>query len=248
MSLDRSGTSPLWRQIAQILQAEIDGGFLDAGARLPTEAELARRFDVNRHTVRQGLAFLESRSVIRTEQGRGSFVNEQVIDYMISARTRFTENIDQNMGSGKGKLIQSRAEPADIAVANALEIPVGERTIILTLLRTVDGRPISLTDHRFPYQRFSGVADAYLRHGTITAALRECGCDDYLRRETRIGARMPKPSEADLLQCNRHKPLLITESINVDRTGVAMEFGTCAFVADRVQLVVDQEQALTGIR
>ncbi|MEM7653066.1 MAG: phosphonate metabolism transcriptional regulator PhnF [Pseudomonadota bacterium] len=240
MTIQRSVNTPLWRQIAQILQGEIDGGTLPAGSRLPTEAELAKRFEVNRHTVRQGLAYLESRSVIRTEQGRGSFVNEPVIDYTIGTRTRFTENIAQNMSNANARLIECKVERAEIGIANALEVPVGERTLVLTLLRVVDGRPLSLADHHFPHARFPGLEDAYRRHQTVTGALTACGCSDYERRETRIGARMPKPLEANLLECNRHKPLLITESINVDTSGQTIEFGVAAFVSDRIQLVVDQ--------
>ena len=44
-----------WRQIADTLQADIAGGALGPGAQLPTEARLAARFGVNRHTVRRAL-------------------------------------------------------------------------------------------------------------------------------------------------------------------------------------------------
>jgi DNA-binding transcriptional MocR family regulator len=50
--------SALWREIAETLEVEIARGHAAAGARLPTEAELAARFGVNRHTVRHALADL----------------------------------------------------------------------------------------------------------------------------------------------------------------------------------------------
>ena len=42
-----------WRQIADTLRADIAGGTLGPGDQLPTEARLAARFGVNRHTVRR---------------------------------------------------------------------------------------------------------------------------------------------------------------------------------------------------
>ncbi|HTN11112.1 MAG TPA: GntR family transcriptional regulator [Acetobacteraceae bacterium] len=70
----------LWRQIANALEAEIAAATLAPGARLPTEAQLAARFAVNRHTVRRALEEMSRNGLIRVEQGRGSFVAEDVLD------------------------------------------------------------------------------------------------------------------------------------------------------------------------
>jgi GntR family phosphonate transport system transcriptional regulator len=55
----------LWRQIQQAIEREIAAGAHKPGARLPTEAELAARFAVNRHTVRRAMEELEGRGLIR---------------------------------------------------------------------------------------------------------------------------------------------------------------------------------------
>src|SRR3546814_18214382 len=68
----------LWRQIAETVEKDIRGQVYEPGQRLPTEAELAERFSVNRHTVRRGIAFLEQEGVLRVEQGRGTFVQERM--------------------------------------------------------------------------------------------------------------------------------------------------------------------------
>src|SRR5580704_3210773 len=92
-TIERGAGVALWRQIEERLQAEIAGGAVMPGARLPTEHDLAARFQVNRHTVRRALAGLVQRGLVRVEQGRGAFVQEDVIDYALGKRTRFTENI-----------------------------------------------------------------------------------------------------------------------------------------------------------
>ena len=50
--------TPLWQAIADTLRAEITSGHYPPGDRLPSEAALATRFGVNRHTVRHALAQL----------------------------------------------------------------------------------------------------------------------------------------------------------------------------------------------
>jgi len=65
---------PLWYQLGQILRSEILGGQLEAGARVPPEVELARRYGVSVVTVRQALRSLEEEALISRQRGRGTFV------------------------------------------------------------------------------------------------------------------------------------------------------------------------------
>src|SRR5271154_4594498 len=91
MSLERRKGEALWSQIAGALARDIEEGALKLGERLPTEAQLAERYDVNRHTIRRALEELGDARIIRTEHGRGSFVAEEVLDYRIGKRPRFSE-------------------------------------------------------------------------------------------------------------------------------------------------------------
>src|SRR5580704_1645517 len=107
----------LWRQIAGQIQGDIASGACKPGTRLPTEAELSSRFGVNRHTVRRALEELSRDGLVRVEQGRGSFVAEDVLDYAVQARTRFSEWIRQHNKEPSGRVLDLREVPADAAVA-----------------------------------------------------------------------------------------------------------------------------------
>ena len=74
--IERGRGVALWSQIGDILADDILKGRLPQGQMLPSAQELATRFDVNRHTVRRAMATLEQRNLVRTEQGRGTFVQE----------------------------------------------------------------------------------------------------------------------------------------------------------------------------
>ncbi len=69
---------PLYLQLATYLRALIKTLRLQPGQCIPSEIELARRFGVNRATVRQAIDVLSSRGVVRRIQGRGSFLTERV--------------------------------------------------------------------------------------------------------------------------------------------------------------------------
>jgi GntR family phosphonate transport system transcriptional regulator len=93
--LERMAGVAMWSQIEQILAAEIGSGRFGKDGRLPTEGELAKRFDVNRHTVRRAMIGLASLGLVSVRQGRGTFVRPGAIDYTIGRRTRFSENLRQ---------------------------------------------------------------------------------------------------------------------------------------------------------
>lgn len=229
----------LWRQIVTKLQADIASGQLKSGMRLPTEAELSSQFGVNRHTVRRALEELSRDGLVRVEQGRGSFVAEDVLDYAIEARTRFSEWIRKHNKEPSGVVRQLREIPADKRIAAGLAVRGGSRVVLMERLGFADDRPVSLTRHYFPGLRLKGMLQALQATPRITDALRECGIEDYLRQETRVTARLPTQTEAELLRMPRNRPVLITESINVDREGTIVEWSTGCYPTPRVQIVCE---------
>jgi DNA-binding FadR family transcriptional regulator len=66
--------SRLHRSLLRVLVADIVRGVLPAGARLPTETELAQRFDVSRGVARECLRSLEERGLVMVKHGSGATV------------------------------------------------------------------------------------------------------------------------------------------------------------------------------
>ena len=64
----------LYEQTIAFILQHIDENGLEAGAQLPPEAKLAVQAGVSLVTVRRALAELAQQSVVRREQGRGTFV------------------------------------------------------------------------------------------------------------------------------------------------------------------------------
>ena len=235
--LERGMGLAMWRQIAQALAGEIESGALSEGARLPTEPQLAARFDVNRHTIRRAMADLADRGLVRVEQGRGTFVQEHVLDYLVGRRTRFSEIVTGQNRQAGGQLLEGRVDVAGTAVAKELTLAPGSAVIRLETLRDLDERPLALGTHYFPAARFPDLIEAYRREGSITKALGRCGLPDYERRVTRVTARMPDTADARVLRQPANRPVLVTESVNVDADGQPVEYGITRFASDRTQIV-----------
>lgn len=230
--------APLWRQIAARLREEIGAGAFPPGARLPTEAALAQRFGVNRHTVRRAMEEMSRNGWADVQQGRGAFVAEDVLDYVVEPRTRFSEWIRRHNKEPSGRILHLGLAPADLPTATALGIAPGTPVVTLERLGLADERPVGLGTHHFA-PRLDGLLEALRQHPSITAALRAVGVNDYIRQSTRVSARMPTAEEAALLRMPRARPLLVTDNINIDRAGAVVEFGVSRYPTPRVQIVVE---------
>jgi DNA-binding FadR family transcriptional regulator len=70
--------SSISKQIAEQLRSAIISGRFKSGERLPTEDELATRYDVSRATVREALKRLAAQNLVRSKRGPagGNFVNQ----------------------------------------------------------------------------------------------------------------------------------------------------------------------------
>lgn len=125
----------LFRQIAASLADAIESGELPVGTRLPTEATLARRHGVSRHTVREALGELRAQGLIESRQGRGSVV------IRARAQTIYTQaysSIDDLTRVARGMPLHPTRVgevTADAALAGLLRGSPGRRYIHIEALR-----------------------------------------------------------------------------------------------------------------
>lgn len=230
---------PIWRQIAFSLQADIETSIYPPGTRLPTEADLVARFGVNRHTVRRAIQSLSEEGKLKVEQGRGTFVLEEPLDYRVGERTRFSQNVLQNQRLPSRKLVRLEIIKADQLVARSLMLRAGMEVVLYQCVSFADDKPVSLGSSFLPAHRFADIIPHIEEHKSLTTALKKVGVADYTRQSTRIIGDMPSPEESRHLKIPRNRPILRTESVNVDTANLPIEFGIGRFVADRVQLLVD---------
>lgn len=228
----------VWRQIAEAIEAEIAGGGFAPGARLPTEAALAARFGVNRHTVRQAIKSLADRGLVRVAQGSGTYVEAKPLAYPIGTRTRFSEIVVGQAREPAGRVISHRRAGASVEAAEALDLSPEDPVVLIESAHFADGVPISWSTAVFPLPRFSRVPEVYAATGSITAALAACGVPDYRRASTRIGAAVADATDAARLEIAEGRPVLVVESVNVDPEGVPIQWARSHFSADRVRITV----------
>lgn len=231
----------VWREIENAIAAQIEGGEFAADAKLPTEGELAESFRVNRHTIRRALAALRDRGLISIQQGRGTFVRSPMIEYPISQRTRFNENISRQSRTATSRVLNVSEEKATARIAEDLDLSVGAACVVVEDMREIEGRVVNLNKRYFPASRFAGIGAAIAETQSISAAVRRFGVNDFVRRRTRIHARGAEVAEAERLGISVHAPLLVVEAVNVDLDGVPIESNSSRSAGGVFQLIIDSQ-------
>ena len=233
----RSGYSA-WRLIAEELRREIVTGSRAPGTKLPAEGELAERFGVHRNTVRQAVGALAAEHLVVSRRGSGTFVAEHtVLVHRIGARTRLSDSLGRR-GRASGRLLESAIEPAPPADVDERLVLGGRAGLRLETVLAVDGRPMSRATHWFAADRVPGLAERFGESGSITAALRASGIDDYVRAATTVGARHATAAEAADLELPAGSVVLVTRSLDILADGTPLQVGITRFVAGRVELDV----------
>jgi len=201
--------------------------------------ELSARFAVNRHTLRQAVAALQTEGLIRIEPGRGMFVQHELLDYALSRRTRFSENLLRQGFLPSKQLLTALEMPAPERAARELKLPPGANVLMVETLDEANDAPIGLATAYYPALRFAGLLEMLSQGTRTTDILKHFGVQDYVREQSRITTQMPNDETARLLKQPTSRPLLCVESLDVDMDGTPIKYGETVFCGDRVQLVVN---------
>ena len=150
-----------------------------AGARLPSEPQLAKKLGVSRATLREAMRTFETQGLIRRRQGAGTFVVGQVP--VLDSGLEVLESLETmarrlNLSVTVSDLHIERLY-ADQDLANGLKLPLASRLISIRRVIRADGRPVAYLVDTLPEEylkpqelpaNFSGsVLDFLIARGSL---------------------------------------------------------------------------------
>ena len=190
--------------------------------------------------MREAIASLVHEGVLRSEQGRGTFVQQRRrFAYPIGPRTRFSTGLDGQAHELRGLLIAHAYEEASEAVAAGLEIKPGARVLRLETLSEADGQPLSRSTSHFDADAlrragadFRGDALDHRSRSGNSASTIISGARRWCRRA------MPMPPTSPTSGCRPGSIVLVTVAVNEDPAGVPVEFSESRFAASRIEFSI----------
>ena len=233
MQLSRQPNEPLYLELAQVLRGELR--HYRIGDFLPGEMQLARRFAVNRHTLRRAVDELVQEGRLLRRQGKGTQVLRRPLVYPLQADSAYSDALAALGVRTEARLLARRQLSASAEEARHLQLAEGAALIELSTLRLLDGEPVSLIRHRYCASHAERLAD--YQGGSLRRYLGERGLP-LTRRFSLIGARLADRDEAAQLLMPLRMPLLSVFTLSCDATGQPVEIALSASRSDRFQYQV----------
>lgn len=226
--------SPLYQQIKGLLLKSLDRGEWKPGESIPSEFELAARFQVSQGTVRKAIDELASENLLLRRQGKGTFVathHEARVRYRFLRLTR-DDGLPPISGS---QVLECRRVRVPADIARLLDLRAADMVVNLRRVLSFDQVPTILDDIWLPGSVFRGLTAESLaadRQPLYALFESEFGVS-MLRADEKIKAIAASPDHAQLLHVARADPLLQVERVSYTYGDRPMEVRRGLYVTDR---------------
>lgn len=206
--------SPLYQQIKQLIVQALEAGEWRPGQMIPSEQELAARFNVSQGTVRKAIDAMAAENLVVRKQGKGTFVASHNDPRALFRFLRLVP-ADGDLTPPTSIPLECWRAKAGVEAARMLNIELGAPiTIVRRLLRFAD-RPIVIDEIYLPGDIFPGLT---------LELLQDWNSSLYSLFETRYGLRMIRATEhiravaadrgaAEILHVPEGTPLLSVERV-----------------------------------
>ena len=209
---------PLYEQIKQLITRGLAEGEWLPGAMIPSEIELARRYNVSQGTVRKAIDELVMENMLVRRQGKGTFVATHAEDGTTYRFLHLRNLADEQeyphstfIGFGRGK--------ADSQVAKRLGIRSGSALVLMQRVLTFAGEAVVYDDIRLPATLLKGISSAMVENhvnahkGTLYSLYETQYQIRIIAAHERIRATLADAHVAPLLGVAIGTPLLSIERV-----------------------------------
>ncbi len=209
--------SPLYRQIKRLILQGLESGEWRPGELIPSENELAARFNVSQGTVRKAIDEMAAENLLLRRQGKGTYVASHNDDDP-HVSFRFLRLVPEN-----GKLEPSQSVPlecwrakAGLEVSRILGIKPGAPITIVRRLLKFGAKPVVVEEIYLPGETFDGLSLEILQEyqGSFYGLLESRFGVRMIRAEERLRAMAADRASAALLGVAEGAPLLSVERVS----------------------------------
>jgi GntR family transcriptional regulator len=134
---------PIYKKIARDLHLRISNDEFNNGGKMPTQKELAKKYNVAVLTIKQALSELAKEGLVSGVRGRGTFVRP----YSYSYRMRFLSSLEKEIYAQHRELQTVLIEikhniATDSEIRELLRLKPEEEFVSYWRLRSIDGIPM----------------------------------------------------------------------------------------------------------
>jgi GntR family transcriptional regulator len=227
---------PIYAQIKQSIQSDIDQGVIPAGELLAPEVELAQRFGVSRPTVRQAILELTREGILARRRGKGTVVMRRQVDYPTGKLLSFTEEFAASGGQPSAKVRSQSIVSADRQLAVKLGIQINAPVFRLERVRSIDGSPVAWQVSHIAYSRVPSIEATDFRTASLYTTLRYRYGLTIASADEVIQAAVAEPLDSELLGVVTGSPVFRIERRAFTDSAEVVEVADSLYRADRYDI------------
>jgi len=226
--------SPLYRQIRQLIVQTLERGEWKPGESIPSEVELAARYQVSQGTVRKAIDELAAEHILIRRQGKGTFVathQEPVV------RFRFLRLVPSQGDpvASVSQILWCRKVRASAEMARSLDLKAGDGLMYLRRLLSFNGTPTLVDDIYLPAALFKDLSMSVLTAspGPLYGLFEQRFGVSMVRADERLRAVGAPEDVALLLQVQSGCPILRVDRISCTYGDRAVELRIGHYLTDQ---------------
>lgn len=234
MQLDAQNTIPLYQQLKEIIKNSIVAHELKPGAKIPTEVELSRQYNVSRITVRKAVEALCAEGLLQKKQGKGTFVQYKRIQRKMEHLLSFTEACLCNGMEPSSEVLEREVlEPESKEEAEFYGVEPGGRVLMIRRIRKADGVPVMYETNYYSMERFNFLLDEPLKESLYLLLKHKYHIYVHASKETWLDVIKADMKLAKLLDVGCGDPLYLMHTKIYDDKGLLIHVGIEHIVCER---------------
>lgn len=207
--------SPLYRQIKALIIKALESGEWRPGEAIPSETELAARYQVSQGTVRKAIDEMAAENLVIRRQGKGTFVASHNDPRAFFRFLRLTPD--------SGAFEQQQSVPLECwrgkaggEVSRMLDVPTGAPIVVLRRLLRFATKPVVVDEIYLPADIFKDLTlDMLQAHeGSLYAFFESRYGVRMIRATERVRAVAADRQSAELLEVSEGTSLLSVERVS----------------------------------
>ena len=209
--------APLYPQIKAVLSKSLEDREWRPGEAIPSEIELARRYNVSQGTVRKAIDELAADNLVVRRQGKGTFVATHTEERTSLFRFLRIRRNDGEPVAPVSRLLDVKRAKAGADAARLLGLKPGDPVLVLRRVPEYAGEPVVLDEITLPASLFRGLTkaryDAY--RGSMYSFFESEFGVRMLKAQERIRAVAADVATAGILGTEEGAPLLAVDRVTL---------------------------------
>jgi len=242
--LDKTSPLPLYVQVADWLESMIKEERYQINTKLPSEGDLAQKFQLNRNTIRQAISLLVQKGFVEKQKGVGTFVKRKIPLLPIHKFGRIASFVDDFSLDNielEDKVVLKKKIKAGDELAEKLDIKPEDYVLQIDRVRIADKTPLIFERQFYSFRDFGELLEMEIKGSMYQILTKHFGVDLNHSIQT-LRSVNPVKEITRVLKIKPNTPCLFLESLAYNPQNICIEVLQSFYRGDRYLFKVETGQ------